>query len=276
MTAEARLPGVLPLAWSRFRVELRQFYRSPEQAFFIFIMPLLLLVLFSLIFETIEIDGPPDEEPVRLSQYFVAGMIAVGIMASTFNYLAIAVAVEQHDGLLKRLGGTPLPLVSYFLGKAGLILAITVVQISLMLAFGVLVVGVELPSDAGRWGVFAACLVLGTLGFSLIAIGYTRFIPNVKSAGAIVLPPYLTLQFISGVFFVFDDIPPVLQGIASVFPLRWLAQGLRYVFLPDWFQTQEPGGGWDLPLVLGVLAAWTLVGLVMALRLFRWNRGIDG
>ena len=47
-----------------------------------------------------------------------------------------------------------------------------------------------------------------------------------------------------------------------MFPLKWIAQGMRSVFLPDSFATQEVGG-WQLPQAALVLAAWTVVGLLL-------------
>ena len=85
-------------------------------------------------------------------------------------------------------------------------------------------------------------------------------------------PVVLVLQFISGIFFVFTSLPGWMQAIGSVFPLKWLAQGMRSVFLPASFAQQEASGSWQLPLAALILAAWVAVGLFLALRTFRWTR----
>ncbi len=85
-------------------------------------------------------------------------------------------------------------------------------------------------------------------------------------------PIVLVLQFMSGVFFVFSQLPGWMQTIASIFPLKWLTQGMRSVFLPDTFAAQEVSGGWDLPMVALVLAVWTVVAAVLALTTFKWQR----
>ena len=82
----------------------------------------------------------------------------------------------------------------------------------------------------------------------------------------------LVLQFISGVYLPFMQLPEWLQTVAGVFPLRWMASGMRAVFLPDTFATAEPGGTWHLGLGALVLTAWLVLGLVACLRTFRWNR----
>jgi ABC-2 type transport system permease protein len=86
----------------------------------------------------------------------------------------------------------------------------------------------------------------------------------------------IVLQFISGVFFVFSEIPGWMQTIGAIFPLKWLAQGMRSVFLPSSFEISEVGGSWQLPQTALVLVAWTIVGLAVTLRTFRWQRADAG
>jgi len=264
------LRRVVRLGVLRARIELLQFWRNPQAMFFLFLLPVVLLVLFGMIFD-FNVDGPPGAEPVKFRQYFVAGITATGIVSTTFATLATSISVEQHEGLLKRLAGTPLPKASYFIGKMGLALVTSVAQTAIMLTAGVLFFGITLPSDPVRWLVFAFVFVDGVVACSLIGIAYTRLISNAASAAPIVQAPFLILQFISGVYFVFTDMPPVLRAVAIVFPLKWMAQGFRYVFLPDWVKTRETNGSWEIWLVMLVLSAWTVAGFVLATRFFRWS-----
>jgi ABC-2 type transport system permease protein len=273
--AEGDFVRLVRLSAARTVIELKQFFRDTEAAVFTFALPVLLLLLFASIF-TYKIDGPPGKGGVSFRQYFVAGMIASGIMSTTFNNLAIGIAVEQHEGLLKRLAGTPLPKTAYFAGKIGMAIVATVIQTAIMLIAGVALFGLSLPSHASQWGIFALVMVFGVASFCLIGIAYTRLIPNSRAAAPIVTPVFLVLQFISGVYIQFTSLPGWMQAAASVFPLRWMAQGLRYAFLPGWFKTQETGGTWNLPLVVGLLGLWVVIGLLASLRFFRWTRRIDG
>jgi len=67
-------------------------------------------------------------------------------------------------------------------------------------------------------------------------------------------------------------LPDWLQNVASVFPLKWMAQGMRGVFLPDNFASQEQGGEWGLTGVAIVLVVWLVVGLIASRLTFRWIR----
>jgi ABC-2 type transport system permease protein len=253
------------LGVERVQLELRSFFRSRQAAVFTFFFPVMLLVLFASIFH-----GEIDDTGVDFRQYFIAGIIASGIVSTSFNNLAISMAFERQTGVLKRLAGTPMPKASYFIGKMGMALIAGIIQTALMLALGGARYGLELPKDLGRWLVLIYILVFGSMTCALIGVVYSRVPKDANNAPAYVTPPYLFLQFISGVFFVITSIGVGLQAIASAFPLRWMASGLRYVFLPDSFEHQEPGGHWNLGIGALVLTAWLVGAFIVAVRTFRF------
>jgi hypothetical protein len=65
----------------------------------------------------------------------------------------------------------------------------------------------------------------------------------------------IILQFFSGVFFVFTDLPGWMQQVAALFPLKWMTQGMRSVFLPDSFAAQEVAGQRATPRRMAVRPA---------------------
>jgi ABC-2 type transport system permease protein len=198
-------------------------------------------------------------------------MIASGLLNSGFQALAIGISIERDNGALKRLAGTPMPRASYFLGKFLLVATISLLQIGLLLAGGVLAYGLKLP-DAQGWLTFAWLWLLGGATCALLGIAFSSVPRDGESSPAIVTPIVLVLQFISGVFFQYAQLPSWMQHIAAIFPLKWLTQGMRSVFLPDNFQTQEVAGSWELGRVALVLLAWLVIGFVLCLRTFRWQR----
>ncbi|MFT4233196.1 MAG: ABC transporter permease, partial [Leucobacter sp.] len=162
--------------------------------------------------------------------------------------------------------------VSYFLGKAGMILVTSLAQTALLLAFAAIALRVALPTDPALWLRFAWLFVLGIATMTLLGVALAAVPRSSRSATAVVLPIVLLLQFVSGVYLQFTMLPEWLQNVASVFPLKWLAQGMRSVFLPEHFAASEPSGDWDLGLVALNLAMWLAVGLVASRLTFRWQR----
>ena len=267
LPAPARLPSVLSLGAARTTVELRQFFRERDAVIFIFAFPVIMLGIFSVVFGR---TGSVGEVP--FSQYFLPGMVAAGIMLTSFQSLAITIAMERDDGTLKRLRGTPMPPGAYFLGKVGLVLVTGVTQVAILLAYAALMFGVDLPSSAGAWTTFAWVFVLGSAAGTVLGIGFSSLPRSGRSASAVVTSVVLVLQFISGVFFVFSQLPGWMQTVASVFPLKWMAQGMRSVFLPSEAQALETAGSWQHGETALVLAVWLVIGLVLSVRGFRWIR----
>lgn len=265
-----RRPHPLRLGLLRGRLELLQFFRGRESVVFVLLFPVMLLALFGAILNR---DIAPG---VTFTQYFVAGMIASGVLASSFQNLAIQIPIERDAGTLKRLAGTPMPKSAYFVGKVVMVLTVTLLSDALLLLVGTLVFGVDLPATGARWLAFGWVTLLGVSSCTLLGIAFSSLIRNGKAAPALVTPVALVLQFTSGVFFVYSDLPSWLQHVAAVFPLKWMAQGMRYVFLPDSFESAEVSGSWELGRIALILIAWTFAGLALCVTTFRWKSSRDG
>ncbi len=267
-------PGELPpksqVYLARARVEILEFFRQKEALVFTLIFPSMLLLIFGAV---LNFEISPG---LSFVQYFMAGMVASGVLASGFQNLAITIAIERSEGRLKRLSGTPMPKSAYFVGKVVQVIVVGVATIALLLLVGVLVYDIDLPSTAGKWATFVWVTLLGLAACSLLGIAFSSAIKNGKSAPAIVTPIALILQFTSGVFFVFTDLPSWMQNFAAIFPLKWLTQGMRAAFLPDSFAAQEAAGSFELDKVALVLGAWTIAGMILCVLVFRWRDRADG
>ena len=251
----------------RVDIEVRQFFRDRGSAVFNFALPMVLLVIFGSVFGSQKLG----ETSISLAQYFLAGMIASGVLYTSFQNLAIAIPMEREDGTLKRLKGTPMPLASYFLGKIGMVFVAYAAQLVIVLAVGLVLYQVDLPRTPGRWLVFGWVSLLGLTACTLLGIAFSVVPRHGKGASAIVAPVVLVFQFTSGVFFRFIDLPRWMQQFSAVFPLKWLTQAMRYVFLPDEGRTIEATGRWELGKCALVLGAWVVAGFVLAVSLFRWS-----
>ena len=265
--AGAPLPSLLTTGLARGRVELMTFFRERETVVFIFALPAILLLLLGSIF-----GGQAAPVPgVTVGQLFVAGMIAGGIMSTSFQYLGIGITAERDSGLLKRLYGTPMPHAAYFIGKILQVLVCMIAEITLLLIVGVAFYHVQLPDTAERWWTFAWVCLLGCAACSLLGIAVSSLPRSARSASPVITLPVVVLEFISGVFIPFSSVPPWLQRVAAVFPLKWMAQGLRSAFLPARAAVLEPAHSWEHGKTALVLAAWVAAGLVLCIRTFRWQ-----
>jgi len=259
-------PNTLALGYGRGKLEIRQFMRQRESVVFTLLFPLMLMAIFGSVFKDTIAPG------VTFSQYFVAGMIASGMVNSGFQQLAIVIPMERDFGSLKRLRGTPMPVASYFIGKSILVLVSMIFQVALLLLGGVLFFGLHMPSDANKWLTFTWLVLLGTASSTALGIAFSVVPKSGRGASAVVSPVVIILQFFSGVFFIFTQLPPWMQQVAAIFPLKWLCQGMRSVFLPDGFASQEVARSWENGKTFLILVAWLVAGLIISIRTFKWSR----
>ncbi|MEO5833927.1 MAG: ABC transporter permease [Nakamurella sp.] len=266
-TATLTPPGWPPVALARVKLETKLFFRQRDQLVFSFLYPLAMLLIFGSVF-----GGEEASPGVSFSQYFVAGIAATGIMLTSFQSLGISIAVERDQGDLARLRTTPMPTVAYFIGKAGMVLVSTALQLALLLILARVAFDVPFPVDAAHWVTFAWIALLGSVSGSILGFLVSSLPRSGKSASSVIAPIALVLQFFSGVFFVYASLPGWMQQVAALFPLKWLTQGMRSVFLPADAAAAEVTGGWEHGRTALVLIAWTVIGLVLASRTFRWRR----
>ncbi|NYF08906.1 ABC-2 type transport system permease protein [Leifsonia sp. AK011] len=262
--------NTLVLGGSRIGYEVRTYFRQGDTVFFTFLFPLLFLTIFSVAFSS-QTFGAPGEE-ISAATFYLPGMLAAGLLLSGLQNMAIDIANEKSDGTLKRFAGTPLPVMSYFIGKIGQVLVTGILQAALLLLVARFVFQVDLPTDPGKWVTFAWVFVLGVTTSAVLGIALSALPRSGKSATAVIIPITLVLQFISGVYLSFSQLPEWLQNFASLFPLKWMAQGMREVFLPASFEVLEQNESWNLPGVAIACGIWLVVGLIVTRLTFRWIR----
>jgi ABC-2 type transport system permease protein len=268
--ARRPLPGLFRVSAIRGTVEIKQFVRQRENFLFTFSLPIILLLLFGQIFH-----GQVGHTGVSFRQYFIAGIIASGLMSATFVGVGASIAEDRDDGTLIRLAGTPLQPAAYFAGKAILAFVTALAEVVALLVAGVALLGLHLPATPDRWFTLAWVLILGSATCSLLGIAIGVAVRSTRSAFATLNLPYLVLSFISGVYFVFSRLPSGLQHIAAIFPLKWICQGLRSAFLPDRLLAAEPAHSWEHGKIALVLGIWLVASLVVCVRTFRWQRQGD-
>lgn len=261
-----KIPSALNLGLRRGKLEIKQFTRQRESVVFTLLFPLILLAIFGSVFKNTIAPG------VTFSQYFVAGMVASGLVNSGFQQLAITIPMERDYGSLKRLRGTPMPVASYFIGKSLLVFVSMIIQVILLLAGGYFFFGLNMPTDATKWITFTWLIILGTASSTILGIAFSTVPKSGRGASAVVSPVVIVLQFFSGVFFIFTQLPSWMQQVAAIFPLKWLTQGMRSVFLPDSFAANEVAKSWETGRTFLILLIWLVVGFFISLRTFKWSR----
>jgi ABC-2 type transport system permease protein len=250
----------LALVAHQFRYDQKVFWRNPASVFFTVAFPVILLLIFATVFgnQTVDVRGG-----IETTTYYVPAIITLSVISATMQSLAMSLVIAREDGRLKRGRGTPMPAWVFIAGRVGNSIVVALLMLALIAAIGRIAYGVEIPWD--RLPEIVVVLVVGAAAFCCLGIALTAAIPSQDAAAPIVNAMLLPLYFLSGVFIPDDQLPSGVIHFADAFPIRHFFEAL--------FDAYVPGGGgagvsWGN---LAVVAIWGVVGLLLAVRFFRWT-----
>jgi ABC-2 type transport system permease protein len=267
--ATLRMP-LLRIGVSRGLMEIRQFFRARDSVIFMFALPIVFMIIFGAIFGRQPL-GPGH----TYSQALVPALMTFSILSTGLVNIGVWIVIDRENGTLRRLTTTPMPGAAYFFGKVVMVLVIGLLSLSTLVAIGVLLYGVKLPTAPEKLLTIVWVSLMGYATLGVMGVAMSSLVTHGRSASAVMNLPALVLAFISGVFIRYTDIPSWMYGFASLFPVKWIAQGLRSGFLPDSFARLEASGAWQRDRVFLVLLAWLVIGIVLCMTTFRWRREGD-
>jgi len=231
-------------------MEVRLLFRSPESLLITLGIPLGVLVFFSLV------DVLPTGDD-RAVDFLVPGVIAISVAATGLVAVAIQTAFERKYGVLKRLGGTPLPRAGYLAAKGLAVAGTLTIQLVLIVAVAVLALDWR---PAGGALIIPLAVIVGAVthtAIGLLLAGTLRAEATLAVTNAL----FLVLLVISGVTFDPAALPDGLASLGQVLPTGALADVVRIA-----------ASGGAIPVTsLTVLAGWGVVAIVIASRTFRWE-----
>jgi ABC-2 type transport system permease protein len=242
------------LLWHQIRYEQLSFWRNPQSAFFTFVFPVVVIVIFGAVFGSSK--GSSFYYGLSGLQYYVPTIAALSVLGACYSQLAIVLSTRRQNGILKRLRATPLPAWVYFVGLLAHCVMVSIIEVALIIGVGRLY-GVPMPT---HWTAILVTLVLGAASFCALGVAVASLIRNAEAAPAVVQFVLFPLVFVSGTYFPIHS--AVLNRLAGVLPVRPFNQALLGPF------AQHTGFDWPH---LAVLLGWGVIGAAVAIRRFRWD-----
>jgi ABC-2 type transport system permease protein len=248
----------------RGRIEFMNSVRAgQDMAYYVITSLVLLLVLY------LNRDDTVPGTDVSVAAFMLPGVLALLVVVAGAFGVATVLATEREDGTLLRLKAVPYGTVGYVAGQ--------LVRVCIEIAFSMLIVLVpaaffvpNLMSD----GFLAALGAVGYLVPGLLAVLPLGFIigsifKNPRSVGGWGMLVITGIVFVSGIFTPLATMATWVQILGQLTPTYWLGLGLRSTLLPEAAVAVEIDGSWRTGLTIAVLAAWAVVGLLLAPRLLR-------
>jgi len=210
------------------------------------------LVFFATIGIVPGIDGRPVD-------FLLPGSLALAVIASGLVSLGIVTGYERSYGVLKRLGGAPLPRWGLVAAKLAAVLALELLQVAVLLAVAGVVLDWRPPTGTSIL-LFAGALVLGTVAFAglgLLLAGTLRAEATLALANGL----FLVFLVIGGIVLPVDQLPAPVEALARALPASALADLLRAAF----------GSATEVAGPILILVTWGIGAAGLAIRTFRWE-----
>jgi ABC-2 type transport system permease protein len=224
-------------------VELKLLIREPFTLLFVFVFPIVVLLVLSGVFGT---EVEEEWGGTTPSNYYVAAYIGTVIAALALVSVPVHLASYRERGILRRLTassvGAHVVLLSQLI--VGLLLAI-VGSIALVIA-ATLIYDIEMP--VSLIGIVLT-VVIGSLSFVSLGLLLGALMPTARSAQAIGLGLFFPMWMLSGTGPPPEVMSDTMRTISDVLPMTHLVSALQ----APWF-----GSGFDVAragLLLGVFVA---------------------
>jgi ABC-2 type transport system permease protein len=231
-------------------MDLRLTARRGENLLVMIVIPAGVLVFFA----TFAVVPTPG---ARID-FLLGGAIALAIAATGLVNLGIATAYERHYGVLKRLGGSPLPRAGLLAAKVLSVLVVEIAQVILLIGIALAALGWRFPTTFSLPFLLVA-IMLGTVVFAGLGLALAGAL---RAETVLALANLLFLAFLAlgGLIVSLDQLPDWLSMVAGVLPATALADLVRIAF----------GGGGDALAPSLILVAWSGFA-ALALTTFRWD-----
>ena len=239
--------------WTEFTQSIRS---TQDQGYYLFTAVLVLGYLF--LRRNTAVDGTDLLLPSVALPSILGALIAFGVIIGP----AYTLAMEKEDGTLLRHKAVPHGLRGYFTGQLlfqslGLLPQMLVILVPSFLLFD------NLMADATGWLTVVWVLLLGLLATMPIGMMIGALVPSTQKVGTWGMLPVMVLAGISGIFYPIQQLWWWVEIVAQIFPMYWIALGMRSAFLPDAAAALEIGDSWRTWETFGVLGAWAIAGALL-------------
>jgi ABC-2 type transport system permease protein len=189
-----------------------------------------------------------------------AGQLITWVFVPLFGISALF-AYEREQGTLRRLLTTPASKATFLLGTITGQVAMALVQMLLLVGFGILVMKLS-------WGrePLALFVILLTSALAAAAFGTTMgtFIKSEGQAGGLSVMFSMVFALMGGCWYPLELFPPAIQNAVKVLPTTWAMQGMLDLVL-------RGGGLRDILPEAAVLLGFAAIFFSVGVRRFRYE-----
>ncbi len=197
----------------------------------------------------------------RYIDFLIPGLLGMNLMGSGMWGVGFALVDMRQRKLLKRFLATPMRRGDFLMAVATSRLVLMLVEVALMLGFGVLVFKMRIN---GSWLGILLIATVGALAFGGVGLLAACRAQKIETASGLINLVMMPMWIFSGVFFSYERFPTVVLPLIRILPLTALNDALRATIIEGASITAQSGR-------LLVLGLWGVISFLLAVRWFRWT-----
>lgn len=199
---------------------------------------------------------------IRYVDWVLPGVLGMNIMFASLFGVGYVLVRYRKNGVLKRLQATPITPLKFLSAQVASRFFIVISTNAAIFVGAWLILDLVFLGKALDLLIVAS---LGTITMISLALLMASRTSSEELAGGLLNAATWPMMFLSGIWFSLDDTPDYVQTIANVFPLTHLVDAARGIMI-------NGATLWDVwPQILAMLIT-SLVCLLLAASLFRWNK----
>src|SRR6266568_466931 len=202
-----------------------------------------------------------SEPGSRYIDFLIPGLLGMNLMNAAMWGIGFALVDMRQRKLLKRFVATPMRRSDFLLALLTSRLVLMLIEVTLLLGFGVLVFHMRVLGSLLSILVIAS---IGAISFGGLGLLTASRAQKIESASGLMNLVMMPMWIFSGVFFSGERFPAMAQPFIKALPLTALNDALRATILEGSSLASQSGR------VL-ILVLWGGVSFVLALRWFRWT-----
>ena len=240
---------------SLLRTEFKLLMREPMLIFWALVVPVGLLVILG---ATVSSRHRAVYGGLTFMDVYTPVLMLFTMTMLAMSAMPATLASYRDKGYLKRLSTTPVGAPRLLAAQLLIVLGLSSALVALIVLVSQLAFGVPFPS---QFAGFVLTILLTIAAIASLGMLVAAVAPTQRVAGAIGGIAFFPLMFFAGLWVPQQQMGSTLRHISQYTPLGAAVPAIQ----------GTEAGSWPSAIHLIVLAAWALVLMRLAIRLFRWD-----
>ena len=196
----------------------------------------------------------------RYIDFFIPGMIALGIMMSTMWGISYRIIEMRSQKLLRRMVATPMKKSHFLISMTLVRTLMSFIEASLLYLFAYLAFDIRIQGDISA---LLLVFLAGNIAFGGIAIFVSCHTAKTEVGNGLINVVVMPMMVLSGIFFSYHNFPDWTIPLIQKLPLTMMADSIRSIFI-------EGASYSEVAIPFFALLCIGIIFFSAGLKLFKW------